>query len=1416
MLKKPLRKLLYDHGNLHENVNKLRLELDKVQTALDLDPSNLELREERASYLRAFTDASLLEEKFLLQKAKVEWLKLGDANTAYFHKVVKSQATRNRIDCVTTTNGVSVDGDQLSSDVANHMIHDVSDQEIREAMFVMRDNKASGPDGYTTAFFKEAWDIIATDVTKVIKEFFTNGVLLKELNHTILALIPEVTSPMKINDYRPISCCNILYKCISRIISNRMKDCLTELVSLNQSAFVPRRRISDNILLTQELMHNYHLDRGTPRCAFKVDIQKAYDTFDWNFLHAVLIGFGFHPRMIGWIMECVTSTSFSLSINGSLYGYFKGKRGLRQGDLMSPYLFTLVMEVLTLMLHRKARVLGSFTYHRYCSKLNLINLCFTDDLFLFAHGDVDSARVIMDTLVEFKEASRLTPSLPKSTAYFCNVLNYTKLDILNILPFKEVRAINAEISLVSRRDKERWIHSYKLNGRSFWEIPIRGKMSWGWRKILQMFKVVKCLKMLKKPLRKLLYDHMNLYENVNKLWLELDKFQTTLDLDPSNLELREEEASYLQAFTDASLLEEKFLLQKAKVEWLKLGDANTTYFHKVFCKPLSSDVANHMIRDVSDQEIREAMFVMGDNKAPGLDGYTASFFKEEWDIIATDVTKGSTADKLHVVGHLCVGNRTWIFELEGGGGGKGVKEKQYGLSTVSGTGTGSVSESGYGGNGGNGDGNGGDHSSGNGGTLKPTANVVATATVSPTVLTSSVPTSYAKLFTGDKSKKSVNFRTLITPMGNGVSVVVSVESIRVISEWFENTAYGFFLGKWVAYPVVANYIRNTWGKYDLVKSMLNSSIGLFSFQFSSMDRLDAMLENVWVKLHGVPMMAFSKDGLSAISTKIEECLKNIGAGEAKNLKKPSETPRGVLVGLKNMSSSSPSTTPIIKKIDKIERLIINGKVTFVDDEGKPLEKVDSLRDYDSEDEVASVYYEMASFLAKKDDYGTNSLVEQWKETYENGNLCAYDSYVNIMLFDFTFMHRGAFDLGVVTPRALAHAGDKTSEDARSWYMINGDAKSWVVIIMSLKMTTQSAGRATTAPRGGRMGGRTGRGGDRTRGRSGDQGNGRIDGQDGQVGGQGNEVNDGVEGVPDFSTIIAQQILYPFDREDGVSLGYEWVRAQEAVVGISLEDFKTLTKEEFCPSNEMQKLETKLWNHAMVEVCHAVYTDRFHELARLVPHLVTLENKRIERYIYGLTSQIQGMVAAMEPEIIQKTLQIADTLTNKAIRNGSIKKNLEKRGNGGEPSKDRNGRDDNMRTRTGNAFAMTTNPKRTRTRNVFVQPQTLLGESTRVQHPSIPPTTTHSPETPCRSCFNCNRLEIEFRIELIPRAMPVAKSPYRLAPAELEELSGQLKELQDKGFIRPSSSPWGASFLGHVNNGDGIHVEPSKIEAVKSW
>ncbi|XP_071695536.1 secreted RxLR effector protein 78-like [Rutidosis leptorrhynchoides] len=137
-------------------------------------------------------------------------------------------------------------------------------------------------------------------------------------------------------------------------------------------------------------MRNYHLHTGVPRCAFKVDIQKAYNTVRWDFLEVVLTRFGVHRVMVRWIMKYISTVSFSLNINGELHGYFKGNRGLRQGDPLSPYLFTMVMEILSLLLARSARMTDGFQYHPKCEEQKIINLCLADDLFIFSHADLVS------------------------------------------------------------------------------------------------------------------------------------------------------------------------------------------------------------------------------------------------------------------------------------------------------------------------------------------------------------------------------------------------------------------------------------------------------------------------------------------------------------------------------------------------------------------------------------------------------------------------------------------------------------------------------------------------------------------------------------------------------------------------------------------------------------------------------------------------------------------------------------------------------------------------------------------------------------------------------------------------------------------------------------------------------------------
>ncbi|GKB52892.1 hypothetical protein Tco_0903645 [Tanacetum coccineum] len=214
-----------------------------------------------AEYNKAIND----EEEFLYQKAKVEWISKGDRNNQYFHKVLKSKKQANRICSICDNNGNRLEGVQMEEQFVNHfkrflaesdkvnkdkdfkgvfgirlstveallMVSEITNSERKNAMFNIGDNKALGPDGYTFTFFKNAWEVVGNDVCLAIKEFFRIEKLLGEVNATLISLIPKITTPNKVSDYRPIACCNVVYKCISKIITERIKPGLHKLFELS-------------------------------------------------------------------------------------------------------------------------------------------------------------------------------------------------------------------------------------------------------------------------------------------------------------------------------------------------------------------------------------------------------------------------------------------------------------------------------------------------------------------------------------------------------------------------------------------------------------------------------------------------------------------------------------------------------------------------------------------------------------------------------------------------------------------------------------------------------------------------------------------------------------------------------------------------------------------------------------------------------------------------------------------------------------------------------------------------------------------------------------------------------------------------------------------------------------------------------
>ena len=170
------------------------------------------------------------------------------------------------------------------------LLEDFTKKEVTQALKQMYPTKAPGPDGMSAIFYQTYWEVVGSEVTQEILSILHSGFLLHKINYTYITLVPKIKNPEKMSDFRTISLCNVIYKIVSKILSNRLKKVLSHVISESQSAFVPGRFINDNVLVAFEVMHTMSLKRKGKRghMAPKLDMSKAYDRVEWCFLEAIM------------------------------------------------------------------------------------------------------------------------------------------------------------------------------------------------------------------------------------------------------------------------------------------------------------------------------------------------------------------------------------------------------------------------------------------------------------------------------------------------------------------------------------------------------------------------------------------------------------------------------------------------------------------------------------------------------------------------------------------------------------------------------------------------------------------------------------------------------------------------------------------------------------------------------------------------------------------------------------------------------------------------------------------------------------------------------------------------------------------------------------------------------------------------
>jgi hypothetical protein len=309
----------------------LQQQLDSIQnqiTEIQMKPAHLQDHSLQARLVSQYEESLTKLTEFYRQRAKKHWATQGDRNTSFFHNAVQKRKRRNRIVSIKDSNGNALfDPDDIAKEFVNYfktifcssstnndranlqiaMPQETSDftnsipdkQEIWEILKAMKKNASPGPDGFNVGFYLSAWSWIGDDVTNVVRNFYNTGIIPPQLNDTHIALIPKKLACHMPSDFRPISLCNVIYKIIAKSLANRLKVHLPDYIHPSQQAFIEGRRISNNIIVAQEIAHSFSLSSwNSSDFILKIDLAKAFDRIEWQFIVSALARKGLPDHFI--------------------------------------------------------------------------------------------------------------------------------------------------------------------------------------------------------------------------------------------------------------------------------------------------------------------------------------------------------------------------------------------------------------------------------------------------------------------------------------------------------------------------------------------------------------------------------------------------------------------------------------------------------------------------------------------------------------------------------------------------------------------------------------------------------------------------------------------------------------------------------------------------------------------------------------------------------------------------------------------------------------------------------------------------------------------------------------------------------------------------------------------------------------